>query len=353
MPPRSSFDGEIQISQAYYDAEEIDESAMYHDDDNATHDNQPKKDRIPSWIREDEALGSFFNDERKGGSQYTSSVYTATASFIHPFDFEDHEQDALDHPQRYQRVDNFDFDALPKRIRRRDQSRERIAALEESVSLASPPPVTPKMTSVSIGPTVSAERSYSTIPSTRSTVLSPISPAYDFSFPPQMKVRGLDPRSAPPTVAPTSFLARFQEKCSMKRHRLQPGYLESDTPYSDNDSSRPHSSSAFWASNPSPKSPKQRADNKSVDASLTRASSVSTNESRKKVDEANSTVKELKVKLRLKKINAVPPFKAPLTKIFSPIIQRGQWEIVIRSAIIGFLFAWIIVGSMLAVPVRS
>jgi hypothetical protein len=129
----------------------------------------------------------------------------------------------------------------------------------------------------------------------------------------------------------------------MKRHRLQPGYLESD-----NDPSRPQSSSAYWAS---PKSPTRRAENKSVDASVTRTSSNTTNGTRKKVDEANPIVKEGKVKLRLKKINAVPPFKAPLTKIFSPIIQRGQWEIVVRSAIIGLLFAWIIVGSLLAVPV--
>jgi len=90
-------------------------------------------------------------------------------------------------------------------------------------------------------------------------------------------------------------------------------------------------------------SPRRRADNKSLDASLTRASSVSTNESRKKVDEANSIVKEQMVRLRLKKIDTVPPFN-------EDIFQRGQWEIVI----IRVPLSWIIVGSLFkAVPVWS
>ncbi|KAH7339935.1 hypothetical protein B0J17DRAFT_767603 [Rhizoctonia solani] len=44
------------------------------------------------------------------------------------------------------------------------------------------------------------------------------------------------------------------------------------------------------------------------------------------------------------------PFIAPLTRIWSPVITRAQWEIVMRSAAFGLVFAAIITGSVLAVP---
>ncbi|KAL5631169.1 hypothetical protein ACGC1H_006865 [Rhizoctonia solani] len=47
------------------------------------------------------------------------------------------------------------------------------------------------------------------------------------------------------------------------------------------------------------------------------------------------------------------PFIAPLTRVWSPIITRAQWEIVIRSAAFGLLFAAILTGIVLAVPSHS
>ncbi|KAG8763265.1 hypothetical protein FRC11_004952 [Ceratobasidium sp. 423] len=47
------------------------------------------------------------------------------------------------------------------------------------------------------------------------------------------------------------------------------------------------------------------------------------------------------------------PFIAPLTRIWSPVITRAQWEIVMRSAAFGLVFAAIITGIVLAVPTRS
>ncbi|CAE7084219.1 unnamed protein product [Rhizoctonia solani] len=47
------------------------------------------------------------------------------------------------------------------------------------------------------------------------------------------------------------------------------------------------------------------------------------------------------------------PLIAPLTRIWSPVITRAQWEIVMRSAAFGLVFAAIITGTVLAVPAHA
>lgn len=59
---------------------------------------------------------------------------------------------------------------------------------------------------------------------------------------------------------------------------------------------------------------------------------------------------EVAIRKRFKMIQAVPAFSS-LTRILSPVIVRGQWEIVVRSTCISLLITWIILGSLLAVPV--
>ncbi|QRV94370.1 adenylate cyclase [Ceratobasidium sp. AG-Ba] len=46
------------------------------------------------------------------------------------------------------------------------------------------------------------------------------------------------------------------------------------------------------------------------------------------------------------------PFIAPLTRVWSPIITRAQWEIVVRSAAVALMFSAVVVGALLAVPVH-
>jgi hypothetical protein len=352
---RSIFDGHIQISQAYYDADEFDESAMYNDDDNG--DFAETSYRIPDWTREDEehsrdALRSFFTRDEDGNAYVSgepgdsASAYTATARFIHPFELND-DEDTLDRPEHFQRVDNFDFDLLPRRMRpRRSQS--------GSDAVPSQATAAQKRASYAVDLAARSDRSFSSLPSTPTSLMTPStvgSPQPGLFFPPPLKLRAPDPRAPPLAPPPTNIIAKFQEKCSMKRHRLQPGYLESEQGYSDDDPNRPHSSSNFWA-------PSQRkedvtdVDADSIGPSVTRSYSTSVDEGVKsKIRlEESATIKEEKVRLRFKKISAVPPFKAPLTKILSPIIQRGQWEIVIHTGLIGFLLAWSIVGGLLAVP---
>jgi hypothetical protein len=50
------------------------------------------------------------------------------------------------------------------------------------------------------------------------------------------------------------------------------------------------------------------------------------------------------------RVRGVPAF-GPLTRVLSPVVSRAQWEIVVRSAIVGLLISLIIVGSMVAIPV--
>jgi hypothetical protein len=61
--------------------------------------------------------------------------------------------------------------------------------------------------------------------------------------------------------------------------------------------------------------------------------------------------KETIVRQQLKKIKAVPAF-TDVTVILSPVIVRGQWEIVIKSSAIAFVLTWAIIGGLLAVPPR-
>jgi len=50
------------------------------------------------------------------------------------------------------------------------------------------------------------------------------------------------------------------------------------------------------------------------------------------------------------RVRGVPAF-GPLTRVLSPVVSRAQWEIVVRSAIVGMLMSLIIVGSFLGIPV--
>ena len=59
-----------------------------------------------------------------------------------------------------------------------------------------------------------------------------------------------------------------------------------------------------------------------------------------------------KVRKRFRIVNAVPAFAVPLTRVLDPVIVRGQWEIVIRSAGFSLLISWAICSPLLAIPAR-
>jgi len=53
--------------------------------------------------------------------------------------------------------------------------------------------------------------------------------------------------------------------------------------------------------------------------------------------------------VHFKAVNAVPIF-ASVTPVWSTVVARAQWEIVVRSAAVAGLICWIVIGCLLAVP---
>ena len=55
--------------------------------------------------------------------------------------------------------------------------------------------------------------------------------------------------------------------------------------------------------------------------------------------------------VRLRRMLEVPAFASPLTPVLNPVVTRGQWEIVVRSAVIALLCSTALVGGLVGVPV--
>lgn len=51
-----------------------------------------------------------------------------------------------------------------------------------------------------------------------------------------------------------------------------------------------------------------------------------------------------------KRVNSVPAFASPFTRVLNPVVTRAQWEIVMRSAIFAGLACWGLIGVLLAIP---
>jgi len=150
--------------------------------------------------------------------------------------------------------------------------------------------------------------------------------------PPPLQLKELIAQQLPPppkAAQPSSFIARMQEKCNIAKWRLQTGYLEPESP---SGAPAPHPTSPYWVGS-SPASP-----------TTTKRPSTELPSNPKTEDT------ETKARKGFRMINAVPAFAVPLTRILSPVIVRGQWDIVVRSALVALLISWILLGSLLAVP---
>ena len=126
--------------------------------------------------------------------------------------------------------------------------------------------------------------------------------------------------SSPPlksSTSPKKFLAWLQEKCSIK-WRVSPAPVTAPADMEKRPMSR---RSSFGLNTRPPQASPQ-------------------------LERKGATVRQ-----QLKKIKAVPAF-TDLTIILSPVIVRGQWEIVIKSSAIAFVLTWAIIGGLLAVPPR-
>lgn len=293
----SSDDGNIQISPAYYDGDTVDgptTCTLYSDLDC----------RFPP---------NGLESADSGPSELESS-FTTTASFILPFELSDDEDHGAEHhnrplpPHLRPYKPPFDFDSLPRR-------RNYKATPFRSLTPGSPshPP--------------HHESYHHDIP-------APPAPAVFRN--PSFNQHHRSLPYPPEASTPRGFLERMQEKCNIPRWRLQTGYLESEESISKK--------MKYASSTPSDLE-------KHCTSPTLRARNTPSTES-SKGDADDSKDKETKVRKRFRMINAVPAFAVPLTTVLSPVIVRAQWEIVVRSAIIAFMISWIVVGSLLAVPVK-
>ena len=327
----SSDDCNIQISPAYYDGDTVDGptsiSCGYQ----------------PDWDYHFPPHGT-----ESGDSSPLESSFTATASFILPFESSDDEEDygaeRQDHSAHLRPYKPpFDFDSLPRRPNYKATTTPRpfshLLHHENYPALATPLPAMFR------NPTPFVQ--HSAIP--------------------------------PEASGPKGFLERMQDKCNIPKWRLQTGFLESEESISKKmDLERPmqaythchHKRMAedftHALSSPSnlvlekhciPGSPELSASSSAIISSPTPRARLSTNnpitesKDKDKKDGDNLEDMETKVRKRFRLINAVPAFAVPLTRVLSPVVVRAQWEIVVRSAIIAFLISWVVVGSFLALPV--
>lgn len=327
-----SDDCNIQISPAYYD----------HDGDTVDGPTSITYAYPPDWDYHFPPHGM-----ESGGSSPLESSFTATASFILPFELSDDEedygaerQDRSAHLRPYKPP--FDFDSLPRRPSCKATTTPRPHShLPHHENYCDPTLATP-LPAVFRDPTHFVQ--HSAIP--------------------------------PEASGPRGFLERMQEKCNIPRWRLQTGFLESEDSISKKmNLERPmhaythchHKRMAEFThamSSPSnlvlekhctPGSAELSASSSAISSPTPRArlsSNIPSTESKDKdKKDGDNLDTETKVRKRFRLINAVPAFAVPLTRVLSPVIVRAQWEIVVRSAIIAFLISWVVVGSFLAVPV--
>ncbi|KAJ4482166.1 hypothetical protein J3R30DRAFT_3699494 [Lentinula aciculospora] len=220
--------------------------------------------------------------------------FGATAAFIHPFDhFEDNDCDFnnLDRPlvEERQHVSSFDFDALPPPPAARVQPR--------------PPPPQPQ-------PRRPPYPIHSDPPkSTSSLQLTP-------------SIMVIQPEEEAPDkdLTPKGFIRRIQSRCNINKWLVMTSSnstTDLNEKVSDDPEKAEYERSNFPRPHPSLQN-NQKAGN---------------------------------FQRQFKMVKAVPAFASPLTRVLSPVVIRGQWEIVMRSMIIACFVSWVTIGILLAVPV--
>ncbi|KAK1230355.1 hypothetical protein PQX77_006565 [Marasmius sp. AFHP31] len=221
----------------------------------------------------------------KSAFEHDDDSLFRTATFIHPYEESDDEEEDQDYPNKMpveerQRVDAFDFDALPPRIHN--------PHVASPISRGS-------STSLHLAPSV--------------TVIQPEAELPEKSY------------------KPKAFLRRMQSKCNVNKWLVMTSSHSNSDLREKVDEEAPRDTFEYNSNFPRPHPSFEKR-------SGTRHRNVNVHE-------------------QYKMVKAVPAFASPLTRVHSPVVVRGQWEIVVRSMIIACFMTWIILGSLLAVPVHK
>ncbi|KIK69563.1 hypothetical protein GYMLUDRAFT_236073 [Collybiopsis luxurians FD-317 M1] len=217
--------------------------------------------------------------------------FGATAAFIHPFD---HLED-----------DDYDFNNPNKPAA---DERQRLSTFD--FDALPPPPVAlvhsqPPLQSESHSPPYS----FNPHPSSRTSLPGP-----------SIQVIEPEAEAVEKDLTPKGFLRRLQSRCNINRWLVMTS-SQSAIDLNEKGPSDPEKAEHEQSNFPRPHPFLQRDSNAE------------------------------KFKRQFKMVRAVPAFASPLTRVLSPIVIRGQWEIVMRSAIIACLVSWLAIGILLAVPV--
>ncbi|KAI1789609.1 hypothetical protein LXA43DRAFT_1096196 [Ganoderma leucocontextum] len=261
------------------------------------------------------------------------------ATFIHPFrwdqladstcrhDVESQAQCAAQH----QRIDAFDFDGLPKRTRRHSRS--------ESTAPSSPSATTPAFA----------------LPN-----MAPQAPAIDLEKPSRGVHFAFDTEaSRRPSASATpgnregtpawwrTAVGLLQQKCGPRNvamYFLGSAGNSTSTVTGSESVGGPDRPPDMRGSITGPLSP----------ASTLRPPSVNWQRSSMSEKAPDSFPAKPQGKTswrgRVRRMLQVPAFASPLTPVLNPIVTRGQWEIVVRSAIIALVISAAIIGGLVAAP---
>ncbi|CDO71456.1 hypothetical protein BN946_scf184909.g50 [Trametes cinnabarina] len=310
---------EIHISDAFFDENPCPEGP-------ATADPQERTGRSSVW-----------------GESSEEDVGTG-ATFIHPFRWEDqsdmcpHDVESQRHcAAEFQRMDAFDFDGLPPRPPRFIRSDAALAPSPSSLAPAFVPSSLP--TPVAI---VSEKPSH-----------------VHFAADPELGRHNLDTSGSESKHGERAgrlrqLLGYVQQKCGPKNvarqllgarstefpHADDEKFQEPRTPVSNgplSPSSTLNPSSPPWATASYTTGPSSPTSTITMAATATAAR-----------DPAKANWKT-----RVRRMLQVPAFASPLTPVLNPVVTRGQWEIVVRSALIAFIVSAAIIGALVAVPETS
>ncbi|EJF63413.1 hypothetical protein BD309DRAFT_1030729 [Dichomitus squalens] len=270
------------------------------------------------------------------------------ATFIHPFRWDQLEDSICSHDlesqadcaAEHQRIDAFDFDGLPKRSSRHSRSDSAVSPLP---SAATPTFATPAL--VTHTPAVNLEK-----PSRGVHFAS----GFNASPRPSASAAPARPEAAVGLVY--RFLGYLQSKCGPRNvamYFLGAGDSTSTVTgpegVSVHGSERPTEVRGSLSGPTSPTSPTSTLSPPSLafptaPEALASEKSFGSFPSKPKAHSKESWRK------RVRRMLQVPAFASPLTPVLNPIVTRGQWEIVVRSAIIAFVLSASIVGGLVGAP---
>ncbi|RDX53338.1 hypothetical protein OH76DRAFT_1212756 [Lentinus brumalis] len=256
------------------------------------------------------------------------------ATFIHPFRWDDTDESFCVHDvesqaycaAEHQRIDAFDFDGLPPRPLRHHGS--------DSTAAASLP-----------SPTTQTFASATALPHATPVDPEKLQRGVHFASDVEKHARATRPlgQREVPRGPLGKFLGTLQQKCGPRNVAMYlMGMGQGSASTLDALESTVMSDTPLDVRPPSvgPVSPTSTLSPPSVVWPSEKAGAGTVTKVRSKTS----------WRKRVRRMLQVPAFASPLTPVLNPIVTRGQWEIVVRSALIAFVMSAAVVGGLVAAP---